>query len=107
MPKAEWGVKRVCPTTGKRFYDLNKTPIISPYTGSVVEISHGRSRSMTPDAEDAETKKLKTSVIDTDADLLDDDDVDVDLDDDLLEEEEDENVSLDDIADVASDEGDL
>ncbi|MGB1705578.1 MAG: FYDLN acid domain-containing protein, partial [Paracoccaceae bacterium] len=22
MPKEEWGVKRVCPTTGKRFYDL-------------------------------------------------------------------------------------
>ncbi|MDA9944884.1 FYDLN acid domain-containing protein, partial [Paracoccaceae bacterium] len=25
MPKEEWGVKRVCPTTGKRFYDLNKS----------------------------------------------------------------------------------
>ena len=107
MPKEEWGVKRVCPTTGKRFYDLNKTPIISPYTGNVVEIFHGKSRSMTPDAEDAETKKLKTGVIDTDTDLLDDDDVDVDLDDDLLEEEEDDNVSLDDIADVASDDNDL
>ncbi|MXY32868.1 MAG: hypothetical protein F4Y60_02015, partial [Boseongicola sp. SB0664_bin_43] len=22
MPKEEWGTKRVCPTTGKRFYDL-------------------------------------------------------------------------------------
>ena len=107
MPKAEWGVKRVCPTTGKRFYDLNKTPIISPYTGNVVEISHGKSRSMTPDAEDAETKKLKSSLIDNDANLLEDDEVDVDLDDDLLEEEEDDNVSLDDIADVASDDNDL
>ena len=37
MPKEEWGVKRVCPTTGKRFYDLNKDPIVSPYTGEVVE----------------------------------------------------------------------
>ena len=35
MPKEEWGVKRVCPTTGKRFYDLNKDPIVSPYTGDV------------------------------------------------------------------------
>ena len=33
MPKEEWGVKRVCPSTGKRFYDLNRKPIISPYTG--------------------------------------------------------------------------
>ncbi|MEM7644881.1 MAG: FYDLN acid domain-containing protein, partial [Pseudomonadota bacterium] len=29
MPKEEWGVKRVCPTTGKRFYDLNRDPIVS------------------------------------------------------------------------------
>ena len=33
MPKEEWGVKRVCPETGKRFYDLGKDPITSPYTG--------------------------------------------------------------------------
>ena len=33
MPKEEWGTKRLCPETGKRFYDLNKDPIISPYTG--------------------------------------------------------------------------
>ena len=40
MPKEEWGVKRVCPTTGKRFYDLNKDPIVSPYTGEVVEFNN-------------------------------------------------------------------
>lgn len=108
MPKEEWGVKRVCPTTGKRFYDLNKNPIVSPYTGEVVELSTSKARSITPDAEDAETKKLKTgSAMDDDGDLLDDDDVDVELDDDLLEDDEDEDVSLDDIADVASDDNDL
>ena len=26
MPKEEWGVKRLCPESGKRFYDLNKDP---------------------------------------------------------------------------------
>ena len=30
MAKSEFGTKRVCPTTGKRFYDLNKNPVISP-----------------------------------------------------------------------------
>ncbi len=107
MPKEEWGVKRLCPTTGKRFYDLNKNPIISPYTGEVVELATGKTRSMTPDAEDAETKKLKTSDADEGTDLLDDDDVDVDLDDDLLEDDDDDDeVSLDEIADVASDDTD-
>lgn len=107
MPKEEWGVKRVCPTTGKRFYDLNKSPIISPYTGEVVELSTGKTRSMTPDAEDAETKKLKRSSTTEDGEVIEDDDVDVDLDDDLLEEDEDDDVSLDDIADVASEDSDM
>ena len=39
MPKADLGTKRICPTTGKKFYDLNKTPVISPYTGEVVPIA--------------------------------------------------------------------
>jgi hypothetical protein len=42
MPKEEWGVKRVCPTTGKRFYDLGRDPIVSPYTGEVVELDTGK-----------------------------------------------------------------
>ena len=33
MAKEEWGTKRMCPETGKRFYDLNNSPVISPYTG--------------------------------------------------------------------------
>jgi hypothetical protein len=97
--------RQACPTTGKRFYDLNKTPIVSPYTGEVVELSTGKTRSMAPDAEDAATKKLKAAAVGDDADLIDDDDeVEVDLDDDLLDDDEDDDVSLDDIADVASDE---
>ena len=39
MAKSEFGTKRVCPTTGKKFYDLNKNPVISPYTGEVVPIA--------------------------------------------------------------------
>jgi uncharacterized protein (TIGR02300 family) len=103
MPKEEWGVKRLCPTTGKRFYDLNKNPIVSPYTGDVVEINSGKSRSITADDEDAETKKMETADVDDDAVVLDDDDVDVDLGDDVLEDDDDDDVSLDDIADVAAD----
>jgi uncharacterized protein (TIGR02300 family) len=39
VAKAELGTKRVCPTTGRKFYDLNKDPVISPYTGEVVPIA--------------------------------------------------------------------
>src|SRR3974390_333665 len=39
VAKSEFGTKRICPTTGKKFYDLNKNPVISPYTGEVVPIA--------------------------------------------------------------------
>jgi len=39
LAKADLGTKRICPTTGKKFYDLNKSPVISPYTGEVVPIA--------------------------------------------------------------------
>ncbi len=100
MAKEEWGVKRVCPTTGKRFYDLNKDPIVSPYTGEVLDQASRKSRMIAADAEDAATKKAKAVDADADTDLVDDADVDVDLDDDLLDEDEDDNVSLDELADV-------
>ena len=104
MPKEEWGTKRLCPTTGKRFYDLNKDPIVSPYTGEVVTIDTSKTRTMVADAEDAQTKKLKEVADDDDLVLDDeDDDDDVDLGDDVLDDDDDDdNVSLDDLADVAA-----
>ncbi len=108
MPNEEWGTKRLCPTTGKRFYDLNKDPIISPYTGDVVEVDNSKSRMIAADAEDAVTAKAKASEASEDEELVDDDDVDVDLDDDLLDDEEDDDdtVPLEEIADVAANDDD-
>ncbi len=108
MPKEEWGVKRVCPTTGKRFYDLNNDPIISPYTGEVVTLDTGKgSRSLVAEKPSAASAAKAKSAIDDDVVLEDDEDLvlddESDLEDDLLEDDEDDNVSLDDIADVSSD----
>ena len=44
MAKPELGTKRVCPDTGRKFYDLNKDPVISPYTGKVVAVEMPTSR---------------------------------------------------------------
>jgi len=33
VTNTELGTKRICPETGKKFYDLGKDPIVSPYTG--------------------------------------------------------------------------
>ncbi|MGB1413488.1 MAG: TIGR02300 family protein [Paracoccaceae bacterium] len=108
MPKEEWGVKRVCPTTGKRFYDLNKDPIVSPYTGEVVEVDIMKTRMISADSEDMSVSRSTSNDLDDDVVLLDDDDdVDLDLGDDVLDEDADDNVPLEDIADVSSDDDEL
>ena len=108
MPKKEWGVKRVCPTTGKRFYDLNKDPIVSPYTGEVVEVDIMKTRMISADSEDMSVSRSTSNGLDDGVVLLDDDDdVDLDMGDDVLEEDADDNVPLEDIADVSSDDDEL
>ncbi|MBU9699553.1 TIGR02300 family protein [Rhodobacteraceae bacterium HSP-20] len=108
MPKEEWGTKRICPTTGKRFYDLNRSPIVSPYTGEVVDIESARRKMAAAVISRAVPEKDDDVLVD---DLEADDDLleagvadDTELDDDLLEDDADDNVSLDDLADVAGDE---
>ncbi|MBY7649017.1 MAG: TIGR02300 family protein [Candidatus Liberibacter europaeus] len=34
MAKSALGTKRTCPDTGKKFYDLKKDPVVSPYTNN-------------------------------------------------------------------------
>ena len=111
MPKEEWGVKRVCPTTGKRFYDLGRNPIVSPYTGEVVVLDTGKGgRSMVADK--SEVKKPKDVETEDDdlvlEDDIEDDDADVEIeDDDVLDDDDDsDTVALDDLADVAGDDDD-
>lgn len=106
MPKEEWGTKRVCPTTGKRFYDLNRNPVVSPYTGEVVNLDTGKRSMIAADAAD-KANKAKAKESEEEVDLIDDDDVEVELEDDtVLEDDDDDNVSLDDITDVAGEDDD-
>ena len=110
MPKAEWGTKRICPTTGKRFYDLNRAPIVSPYTGEVVDIeSVRRKMAASVIARVAPEKDDEVLVdIEADDDLLESGATDdTEIDDDLLEDDSDDNVSLDELADVAGDEDEV
>jgi uncharacterized protein (TIGR02300 family) len=105
MAKEDWGTKRLCPTTGKRFYDLNRTPVVSPYTGEVVDIESARRKLAAAVISRATPEKDDEVLVD---DLEAEDDLletaeggEDDLDDDLLEDDADDNVSLDDLADVA------
>jgi uncharacterized protein (TIGR02300 family) len=67
VAREELGTKRVCPETGKKFYDLSKDPVVSPYTGKsyplsfFVEVAPVRARRETAKAkvveEEAETEE--------------------------------------------------
>ena len=133
MAKSELGTKRICPTTGKKFYDLNKNPVISPYTGEVVPIApvaparatrgaearHAATADTVPEPAEVEevsleeadaeenTGKVKAVVPESEDDIEVDETLDDDDDDDSTfiadEEEGDEDVT-DIIGDVGGDE---
>lgn len=68
MAKTDLGTKRVCPETGRKFYDLGKTPVISPYTGKVVPIvvpppSRTRPESAAPVARPAPAPAAEPEVV--------------------------------------------
>ncbi len=102
MAKSELGTKRIDPETGRKFYDLNKDPIVSPYTGEVLQLDTGKRTMLSADRADGAPRRDQTENAE-DVDLLDDD-VEVELDDDdVLDDDEDDNVSLDEITDVPGD----
>ena len=104
MPKDEWGVKRVCPTCSTRFYDLRSDPMTCPNCGAVYTVdslSAAKTKPLRPEKVKPEPVDLEDlPEIETDDETIEADD---DLDDEILEDEED-NVDLEEIADVASDE---
>ncbi|RMH47005.1 MAG: TIGR02300 family protein [Alphaproteobacteria bacterium] len=106
MPEPEWGVKRLCPSCGARFYDLNHDPATCPECGgsfSIEQLSLKRAR---PDRVEAKAPAKPVPVADDEDDLLDDDE-DLDVDDDLLEDDEDDDeVPLDDIAEPSPEDPD-
>ncbi|WP_425106122.1 TIGR02300 family protein [Ancylobacter sp.] len=124
MVKPELGTKRVCPVTGRKFYDLNKDPVISPYTGQIVPITLPVTRGRVeaprvaavaadPDLEEVADVELvsledadeeaagtsKAAAVDDDLEI-DDDEVATDDDDTFLEEDEDGD---DDVTDLIGD----
>ena len=110
MAKEEWGTKRICPETGKRFYDLNNNPAISPYTGKAIMIDKSSSDKVRTKIKSAENKKdakfeESDELLNIDDDLiLDEEDESSELDDELLEEDEQDTVPLEEITDVPSSE---
>ncbi|TNM66581.1 TIGR02300 family protein [Aliirhizobium smilacinae] len=113
MAKAELGTKRTDPDTGKKFYDLNRDPVVSPYSGKSWPMSFFAENSAAikmeqaaededdvkeVDSESQEAEVVSLEDADSEAsgddipDIGDDEDVDIgDDDDDTFLEQEDED----------------
>jgi uncharacterized protein (TIGR02300 family) len=110
VAKPELGTKRICPETGRKFYDLNRDPIVSPYTGLSYPRSYFDSTAEARVAEEEVEEEEVDAVLEKpefvsleeaddeakgadDLPDLGDDEVDIDDGDDdpFLEEEEDED----------------
>jgi len=127
VAKPELGTKRIDPETGRKFYDLNKDPIVSPYTGKSYPRSFFEEGKVSglEEEDEVEEKELDgeeesaeiVSLEDADEEAkggddlpdLDDDDVDLGDDDDdtFLEDEEEEDDDVSDMIGVGDDEDEV
>ncbi len=89
MAKAEWGVKRICPSCAARFYDLLRDPIVCPACGVSIDLAAPskpkRVRAAAVPLEKTPAPKepeLEDDLVDDDLDDVGDDDDVLDLDDD-------------------------
>lgn len=91
MPKTDLGVKRTCPETGKKFYDLGKDPIVSPFTGKEYPVSYFEELiAKTPPKKAARPKPEPKEEVEDDEDEDEDieDAVEADEDEDDVEDDE-------------------
>jgi uncharacterized protein (TIGR02300 family) len=126
VAKAELGTKRTDPETGKKFYDLNRDPIVSPYTKKSYPLSFFEETSAAKEVpEEDEVAEVDTENTEVelvsleDADEaaagddipdLGDDDVEIEGDDDdtfLEADEDDDDDDMSDIIGVTGDEDEI
>ncbi|EAS48525.1 conserved hypothetical protein, FYDLN_acid family [Aurantimonas manganoxydans SI85-9A1] len=93
MAKSELGTKRTDPETGKKFYDLNRDPIVSPFTGKTYPLSFFETVEVSRSSAAAAKAKAKAAAAKQAADEEEEEDED-----DTVEiEQTDNTVSLNDV----------
>ncbi len=117
MARPELGTKRTDPVTGRKFYDLNKDPVVSPYTGqsyprSMFEPQPKAARPVADEEEEVEVEAknapefVPLAEADAGADAKDIPVEDIEIEDDgaeaddtFLEEEEEDDGNVSDLID--------
>ena len=96
MAKTELGTKRTCPETGKKFYDLGKDPIVSPYTGIAYPLTAFEQVRREARVEDEGEAELETAVAVDTVEFVPLEDADAE-----------DKAEGDDLPDLGGDDGDL
>jgi uncharacterized protein (TIGR02300 family) len=130
VAKIELGTKRIDPETGRKFYDLNRDPIVSPYTGKSYPRSYFDADAENEKEEEEEVEQNELDSEEGDAKMVpleeadeeasgtsddipdlgeDDDDVDLgeDDEDNFLDDEEEEDDDVKGIIGVGEDEDEV
>jgi uncharacterized protein (TIGR02300 family) len=84
VAKPELGTKRVCPSCGTKYYDLQKNPITCPNCGTVFEIARERAaplRAVAPVATAAVVEDETEELVERDDELVSLEDVEEDAED--------------------------
>jgi uncharacterized protein (TIGR02300 family) len=68
MVKPEWGMKRICPNCGTRYYDMQREPVMCPKCGAAYdpETTLKTRRSKAPVAPEVPIEPIADEEIDTD-----------------------------------------
>jgi uncharacterized protein (TIGR02300 family) len=98
VAKTELGTKRIDPETGRKFYDLGKDPIVSPYTGKTYPRSYFESgaEKIVEDEVEVEEKEVDLEEDAPEVISLEEADEDAKTAEDLPEIEDEEDVDLGD-----------
>ena len=108
MAKPEWGIKRTCQVCGKKYYDLNKSPIICPCPEAVefdpnhyLRTRKGKSVPLKSSLENdndltEDIENIDDIEIDSDAEVVSDDDplLEINKDDQNVLTDEDDDISF-------------
>lgn len=122
LASSDRGTKRTDPETGKKFYDLNADPIVSPYTGKSYPRSYFEQVAATPsrasraqvfeddeETEEAEVEKPEVEEEEEAAgpEIISLEDADAETEDETAEEEIPDVEDVEDVEDIGEDDEDV